>query len=400
MLFILPYRTSIRPWRTPYANYALIIANVIIFLITYSPHYSWIAGMRVLEPLRQSAQNFMLIPNNLRIWQFVTYAFLHGGILHVAGNMFFLYVFGNNVNDKLGHVGYLVLYLAGAVFSGLGHVVLHSYPPVPTLGASGAIAAVTGAYLALFPLTLLTVFYWLFFFIGTMEIHALYFIGFKLIFWDNVLERQIPNVAYDAHLSGYAFGILAVLVLLATGLIKTSTFDLWAMIKQWNRRRQYRDAVSSGYEPYSGRTTTRQIKVKEEKKTADQQKREEEITQLRNEIAGRISQRNLPAAAKIYLELIDLDSEQILPRQYLLDIANQLASENKPAQAAQAYEQFLKHYNNYEYVEQVELMLGILYSRYLQKPDLAVKHLQEAVKKLTDPGQLKMCREELAKLQN
>jgi len=227
----------------------------------------------------------------------------------------------------------------------------------------------------------------------------LYFICFKLIFWDNMYERRIPNVAYDAHLSGYAFGVLAMLVMLATGLITSRTFDLWAMIKQWNRRRQHRDAVSSGYDPFSGRTMTRQIKVKEVRKTASQQKREKEITQLRSEIASRIAERNLPAAVQVYLELMELDSEQILPRQYLLDIANQLASENKHAQAAQAYEQFLTHYSKYEYVEQVELMLGILYSRYLRKGDLAARHLQAAAKKLSDPGQLKMCQDELAKLQ-
>jgi len=94
------------------------------------------------------------------------------------------------------------------------------------------------------------------------------------------------------------------------------------------------------------------------------------------------------------------DGKQILPRQELLDIANQLASEDKPAESAQAYEQFLTHYGSYQYVEQVELMLGVLYSRYLHNHDLAVKHLQAAAKKLTDPGQLKMCKDELDKLQN
>ena len=394
MLFILPYRTSIRPWRTPYANYALILVNVIIFSLEL--HIVPRGGLA----LRPWVEHFMLTPNQLRLWQLVTYAFLHNGFWHVFGNMFFLYVFGNNVNDKLGHFGYLALYLAGALFSGIGHTVLHLSSPIPTLGASGAVAAVTGAYLALFPQTLLTVFYWLIFFIGTMEIPALYFIGFKLIFWDNMYERRMANVAYDAHLSGYAFGVLAILVLLATGLIKSSTFDLWAMIKQWNRRRQYRDAVSSGYDAFSGQTTTKQVKAKEVKKNPAQQQQEEKITQLRNDIAARISERNLPAAAQIYLKLMELDSEQVLPRQYLLDIANQLASESKPARAAGAYEQFLSHYQTYEYVEQVELMLGILYSRYLQNTDLAIKHLQEAAKKLTEPGQLKMCQDELTKLQN
>jgi hypothetical protein len=311
--------------------------------------------------------------------------------------MYFLYLFGNNVNDKLGHAGYVCLYLGGAVFAGIGHTILHANP---VLGASGAVAAITGAYLALFPQTFITVLYWFFFF-GTMELLALYFILFKLIFWDNIVEPRFSPaaVAYDAHIAGYAFGIVAILGLLTCGLITSSSFDLWAMIKRWNRRRQYRDVVSSGYDPYSGRTTTKQINVKEVKKTPAQQKREEEITQLRNEITSRITQRNLSAAATLYLDLMVLDTEQILPQKYLLDIANQLASDNKPAQAAAAYEQFLKHYGKYEYVEQVELMLGILYSRYLQDSDLAIKHLQTAAKKLLDPGQLKMCQDELTKLQ-
>jgi len=292
------------------------------------------------------------------------------------------------------------LYLAGAAFSGIGHTVLHLSSPIPTLGASGAVAAVTGAYFVLFPQTLLTGFYWLLFFIGTFEISALYFIGFKLIFWDNMYLRHIPNVAYDAHLSGYAFGILAVLGMLATGLIAGSSFDLWATIKQWNRRRRYRDAVSNGYDPFAGRTMTKQIKVKEVKKTPAEKQQDEKVRQLRNEISSGIDERNLSAAAQLYLDLIELDSEQIPPRQYLLDIANQLASESKHTQAAEAYEKFLAHYGNYEYVEQVELMVGILYSRYLEQPEPALRHLQVAVKKLSDPDQLKMCNDEIAKLQN
>ena len=392
---ILPIRTSIRPLRTPYANYALIIVNAFLFLITYSPHYSIVAGTAVVEPLKPWAGQFMLTPLHPFLWQFVSYAFLHGSLMHILGNMFFLYLFGNNVNDKLGHIGYLCFYLAGAVFSGIGHMLIGN---APVLGASGAVAAVTGAYLVLFPQTLITVIYW-FFFIGTMEISALYFIAFKMILLDNMIVRYTPNVAYNAHLAGYAFGITVILGMLATGLVGSSTFDLWSMVKRWNQRRRYRDVVSNGYDPFTGKAPTRRIKVKEIKKTAVQQKREEKIKQLRSDVASRINQRNLPAATEVYLEIIGLDSKQVLPRQYLLDIANQLAGDDRPTESAQAYEQFLAHYSNYEYVEQVELMLGILYSRYLDKPQLAVKHLQAAVEKLTDPGQLKMCKDELAKLQ-
>ena len=389
----LPIRTSIRPRRTPYTNYVLIAVNVFIFLLTYHQHVN--PYTREVELLRRWANQFMLDPRpgQLYHWQFISYAFLHGGLLHIIGNMFFLYLFGNNVNDKLGHVGYLCFYLAGAVFSGIGHILMST---APVLGASGAVAAVTGAYLVLFPQTLITVLYW-FFFIGVLEVPALYFIAFKMILFDNVIARYTPHVAYDALLAGYAFRIAAMIGLLAAGLISGSSFDLWAMIKRWNRRRQYRDAVSSGYNPFTGQTETRRIKAKEVKSPA-QQKKEEKTTKLRNEISTRVLEHNLPAAAEAYLELMAHDSEQILPRQQLLDIANQLAGDKKHAESAQAYEQFLNHYSNYEYAEQVELMLGILYSRYLNHAHLAIKHLEIAAKNLSDPAQLKMCQDELAKL--
>ncbi|MHC4463447.1 MAG: rhomboid family intramembrane serine protease [Planctomycetota bacterium] len=391
---ILPIRTSIRPRRTPYANYALIVVNVFIFVLTFSPRINPFTG-DVMRTLRPWAERFMLTPDGWHLWQFVSYAFLHGGLLHIIGNMFFLYIFGRNVNDKLGHIGYLCLYLGGSVFAGIGHTILHANP---VLGASGAVAAITGAYLVLFPQTLITVLYFLFF-IGMIEVPALYFILFKLIFWDNIVEPRFSTsaVAYDAHLAGYAFGIAAMLIMLATGLITSSGFDLWAMIKRWNRRRRYRDVVSGGYDPFTGQTRSKQIKVKEVK-TAAQKELEEKTKELRNGISSRIAQRNLPAAAELYLELTKLDSEQILPQQNLLDIANQLAGDNKHAESAQAYEKFLIHYSDYEHAEQVELMLGILYSRYLDKTESAVKHLQAAAKKLSDPGQLKMCNDELTKL--
>ena len=392
---LLPIRTSIQPRRTPYANYALVAVNVFIFLLSYWPHVEAFGGET--EYLRRWANQFVLdpTPGHLFLWQFVSYAFLHAGLMHIVGNMFFLYLFGNNVNDKLGHIGYLSFYLAGAIFSGIGHTLLSNHP---VLGASGAVAAVTGAYLVLFPQTLITVIYW-FFFIGTMELPAMYFIAFKLIIWDNIFEPSIAPpvaVAYGAHLAGYIFGIGAMVVLLATHILSGSNYDLWAMIKLWNRRRRYRDVVSSGYDPYTGRT---KIKVKEVIKSAAERQKDEQLSQLRSEISERMTQRNLPAAAELFIELMEQDSKQILPSKQLLDIANQLAGENKHAESAQAYEQFLSHYSNYEYTEQVELMLGIIYARYLNQPEPAAKHLQIAEKKLTDPGQLKMCRDELARIQ-
>ncbi len=383
---LLPIRTNVRCYKTPYANYAIIAVNVIIFLLSYGP------DERTREVLRPWAERLIFNPAHPYLWQFITYAFLHGSILHIFGNMFFLYIFGNNVNDKLGNFGYMCFYLAGGIISAVGHMLINA---TPVLGASGAVAAVTGAYLVLFPQTLITIVYW-FIIIGTTDIPALYFIAFKMIIYDNILARYGGNVAYDAHLAGYAFGILSSLILLAFGLLSSSQFDLWAMLKQWNRRRIYRDTVSTGYDPYTGTGGRKTIYARQVSAPGPD---EPQIRQLREDISNSLYRRDLESAAQQYLNLMSLDSSQLLPRQHLLDIANQLASEGRYNDAASVYEKFLTHYANYEHIEQVELMLGIIYSRYLEKPDLAITHLRAAEKKLADPAQLLMCRSEIEKLQ-
>jgi membrane associated rhomboid family serine protease len=397
---LLPIRTNIWPRRTPYANYALIAANIVIFLLSYGGLVRYeFNGQTIISPIRRWAFYWMLIPADWHYWQFLTYAFLHGSYLHIIGNMFFLYLFGNNINDKFGHFWYVVFYLFGAVLSGVGHTLLNLDSLSPTLGASGAVAAVTGAYLVLFPQTLITVVYW-FFFIGTVEVPALWFIAFKMILFDNLIGGYGAAVAYDAHLVGYAYGIGLTMLLLATRLVSSTSFDLWAMIKHWNRRRLYRDVVANGYDPFTWTGARKRVEAKEVQRPGFDPQKQARIEATRHEISRWIAQRNLSAAADLYLELIRLDPDQVLPRQHLLDVANQLASSQRTTQAAQAYEQFLAHYGNYEYVEQVELMLGILYSRYLNKPQQAIEHLQRAGEKLADPSQLDMCRQELARLQN
>ncbi len=390
---LLPIRVNIEPRRTPYANYVLIAINIVIFLLQFTIHPE--TGQLAFRPW---VRDFMLVPRISPWWTFVTYAFLHHDFWHILFNMFFLYLFGKNVNDKLGNLAYTVFYICGAAFSGLGHALLHAATPVPTLGASGAVAAVTGAYLVLFPQSLLTIIYW-FFFIGTIQVPAMYFIALKMIFLDNILARGRSSIAYDAHLAGYAFGIGVTLLMLATRLVSTSQLDLWAMIKRWNRRRRYRDAVADGYDPFSGTGGGRSAEAGGGQKTFAEKQQDADVRDLRSAISQRFDEHNLAAAADLYVQLMNVDSDQVLPRQYLLDVANQLASDQRASEAAWAYSQFLAHYGSYEHAEQVELMLGILYSRYLHRPQDAVKHLQRAAERLSDPAQIQMCRDELAKLE-
>lgn len=391
---ILPIRTNVILNRKPYMNYAIIAVNVVVFLLSWT-HVQTAAGVQGI--IRDWATGWKLYPDAPQLSQFVTYAFLHGGFWHIFGNMFFLYVFGNNVNDKLGNLGYLCFYLAGAVFAGFGHSIIHP-DPIPLVGASGAVAAVTGAYLVLFPKTLITVIYWLIF-IGTIEVPAIYFIGFKMIFWDNVFERSVHNVAYDAHLAGYFFGIGSILLLLAVGVLARSQFDLWAMIKRWNQRRKYKSLVEEGFDPFSGvGENVKKIKVKQHKISEKEKQRLDKIQSVRSEIGSHLSDNNLTGAAEKYLELMDIDDTQTLSRKAQLDVANQLMAMGKWQGCAEAYEKFLEHYKSYQYSEQVELMLGIVYGRYLGKDELAVKYLEHAKGRLTDEGQKQMCETELERL--
>src|SRR5215217_1187275 len=124
----IPIRTDSPLRSTPYMNWVLIGLNVAIYLAQEflgrsSGGQSW-------------WEQYMLQPHAPRLYEFVSYAFLHGSPMHVAGNMLFLYIFGNNVNDKMGHIGYLGFFLAGAVFAGVGHIASGATPPL--LGSSGA----------------------------------------------------------------------------------------------------------------------------------------------------------------------------------------------------------------------------------------------------------------------
>ncbi len=387
---LLPIGTDIRPRKTPYANYVLIALNIVMFLLTYGPYKEIIGGQVIEKAIRPWASQFILNPNALFVWQFITYAFLHANWAHIIGNMFFLYLFGKNVNDKMGNIGYVCFYLAGGVFSGIGHVI---WADSPVLGASGAVAAVTGAYLVLFPRSIITVVYW-FFFIGTFDVQASLFIAIKMIVIDNLLYTNTPNVAYDAHLSGYAFGIITILILLSTKLLKTEQATLWMIIKQWNRRRQFRHNAPDKY-PHNGK---KWVKATESKKTPQQKERESKIADIRSRMTDSMNRHDLPTAVQEYVKLMEIDDKQVMAKQQQLDIANQMMSEGSWKLSAQAYEKYLKHYGSLQHNEQVELILGVLYARYLNTPDKATKYLDQARKKITDPGQIKMCEEELKKL--
>jgi membrane associated rhomboid family serine protease len=358
-------------------NWGLIAANILMF-----------GAQQVFKSIGES---WHLSPSQPRIWNFLTYAFLHANSLHLLGNMLFLYIFGNNVNDKLGHMGYLAFYLAGAVFAGVGYTVaeMQGGTMYPVVGASGAVSAVTGAYLVLFPRSHITVIYMIFF-IGSIEIPSMWFIG--LFFVQDLILNAAgqTGVAHVAHLAGTAFGFAICFGLLAANLLPRDQFDIVALVQRWNRRRQYRDMVSRGYDPFNYRP---------EKLPGPPDPQQEKIQELRGKIGDAITAHDHTKAAEHYQELRKIDPQHVLARQAQLDVANQLASQQLYSDAAEAYELFLANYKNFEQIEQVELMLGLIYARYLERYDKAKEYLLRALARLHGDRQVQLAKTELARIE-
>jgi tetratricopeptide (TPR) repeat protein len=167
------------------------------------------------------------------------------------------------------------------------------------------------------------------------------------------------------------------------------------MLKRWNQRRQFRQMVE---EPFDGSGGAKKVAARQREFTPQQEQQLRDIQQIRDQIASYIDSGNMTSAAEKYIELVKLDSTQVLGRAQMLDIANQLMAMSRWDECAEAYEKFLAIYSSYQYSEQVELMLGVVYARYLKKNDLAAKYLERAQIRLKDPGQKKMCLDELDRL--
>jgi membrane associated rhomboid family serine protease len=373
----LPIRTDSPLRSTPWMNWAIIFANFVCFVIQRRLH---------LE------QSLSLDPGNPELVHYFSYAFLHRDWMHLIFNMLFLYIFGNNVNDKMGNVGYLGFYLAGGVFAGVGHVLSSS---VPVIGASGAVSAVTGAYLVLFPRSNITVIYF-FILIGSFEIASMYFIIFFFVKdLIPVFAAAESEIAHMAHISGTVFGIVVCMVMLAANLLPRDQFDVMSMLRQWNRRRQYQNLVRDGYDPF---TYVSPIEEPARARATPPDPMLGRIQDLRAEISEAVAHHNLPHAAHLFLKLKQLDPKQVLSRQAQLDVANQLASQQNYAQAVEAYEQFLQHYPNFEQIEQVQLMLGIIYARYTSQPERAKELLLRAMARLHSDREIEMARAELGRI--
>jgi membrane associated rhomboid family serine protease len=211
---MIPVRDELRTRETPVVNYLLITINVLVFL--------WMVFMPEAD-LEAFFYEHAMIPANYMdgvvdlgdVMDIFTSMFMHAGLAHIGGNMLYLLIFGDNVEDRVGHGRYLVFYLVGGLVAGLTHFLIDPYSPIPTVGASGAIAAVLGAYLVYFPGSRIATFVPLppgIFYKLTM-VPAAVVLGFWFLFqlFDGVAAlsgADVGGVAVWAHIGGFVAGMV------------------------------------------------------------------------------------------------------------------------------------------------------------------------------------------------
>jgi membrane associated rhomboid family serine protease len=237
---VIPIRDNNPTKRRPYVTLGLIGINVVVFLF-WQPSSFLSSSGRHAQEIEQEQTNFLyehaLVPceatedhpvslpefnsgnsdapdepqafpdKNPRL-AVITSMFLHAGLLHLGGNMLFLWIFGNNVEDRMGPALFLLFYLVGGVVAGLGHILSDPQSITPVIGASGAVAAVMGAYLVWWPRAKVTTLIF-FFLITWISIPAFVFLG--IWFGLQFLTNPDSGVAWVAHVAGFVFGALVAL---------------------------------------------------------------------------------------------------------------------------------------------------------------------------------------------
>ena len=217
---MIPLRDNNPRFTTPYVTWGLIGVNVLIFLFESSLGPESMQGFVFalgLTPYRVTAHlSSGALPVSPEVAApFLTSMFLHGGWFHLLGNMLYLYIFGDNVEDTLGHVPFLVFYLGCGLGAGLAHYVVQPLSHAPVVGASGAIAGVLGAYVVIFPRSRVLTLVPLFIFIQFMELPAQFLLGiwFLMQFFNGFLAlgpggSAGGGVAWWAHIGGFLLGML------------------------------------------------------------------------------------------------------------------------------------------------------------------------------------------------
>ncbi len=217
---MIPIKDRNPTYRFPVVNIAIIVANIAIFLyeVSLGPRLESFFLRFGVVPLDFSTSFNSSHGSVATYVPILSSMFLHGGWLHLGGNMLFLWIFGDNVEDKLGHGRYFVFYVMCGIAASLVHIVIDPSSGMPTVGASGAISGVLGAYLLMFPKARVVTLIPIFIFVHVAELPAFIVLGFWFVlqFFSGLVSlgyqtAGMGGVAWWAHVGGFVSGLLLVL---------------------------------------------------------------------------------------------------------------------------------------------------------------------------------------------
>lgn len=352
--------------RRPIVNWTLLGLNIsLFFLLSFRSDYQHIVN------------EYGYIADQFPDWTILTSMFLHGGLLHLFGNMLFLWIFGDNVEDRLGRFSYLFFYLVGGVIAGFFHFLMvgQAARGIAAIGASGAISAVLGAYMVFFPWNEIEIWYFFYYSTGTTHIASFWGIGLWFVgqLLSHYLEADVSSIAYGAHIGGFIGGGLIALP------IKWFEASGKAPLTLKAQQRQRLTMAGSASASLPSRW------LEEEALSPGSETQSQKATSPRKDWAMKIRmalESSQPEKALPYYEKWQENrmwQEGPLEPDLLLAIGNEYQRLGQPYLALEAYHQLItQHPRSYE-VSQACLQAGLLYARQPQSYHQARAMLQEAL---------------------
>ncbi|MCK6478950.1 MAG: rhomboid family intramembrane serine protease [Planctomycetes bacterium] len=377
--------------RRPLVNTGLIALNALVFLALNVAR-----GEGFFELTLEDSRRWGLLPGDPQPLRFLSCLFVHAGPWHLLGNMWFLHIFGDNVEDKLGRAGYLLLYLGWGVAASLaflllggpgGEVAGHTpeeveaaWRTLPLVGASGAIAGVMGAYLVFFPRARIRMVWWLLVFLIPFSLPSLVVIG--MYFVQDLLLGALQQggtggVAYAAHTGGMLAGIAAALAL--------KPFLRGGPHTAWDRDTGFAPGGAAAEVAFDPRRP-------EPPRTIP-------MPDLRDQLVGAVLDGRMDLALELYGRWIGEPRLEVLPPHVEIEVAHEILRRGRVAEAMEAYRRFLGSHPRAAEAPEAKFRVGLIYAKAEGDAAEARRWLRQAAEEHPDPATREFVRKELLRLE-
>jgi len=378
--------------RTPVVTWALLLVNVAVFALLAS---------RGADSFNAALDEWGFKPADFSVAALFTSLFLHAGVFHLVGNMLYLWIFGDNVEDVLGHAGFIAYYLGTGIAASLAHTAFNPSSTTPTVGASGAIAGILGAYVVLFPSSRIKVIWWWYWYVRFFKIGAGWFLGFYFLFQFVMAmlaeETGGGGVAYWAHIGGFVAGLAATLILISLRVVKHPGSLAAGAGEPERAGGGMVDGIE--FEPGAslarageGRVSVPRV-VDSVKLPADPARRIDDILEA-------VSSGKLGEAVNLARVELRIPRKRAADPWQLARVADRFYRKGSHPMALHVYQEVLKRLDPADTrIPEIEFRAGIIASRHVRDGAEARRLLADAARRHDDPKKRSAAQEELARVE-